>query len=285
MWALGTAEGSHVIHMPDLPLLPILAEFDWGTVRAYLFRDIIVQAAWRTLYISIFAQLLGIALGVLAAVPRALKVPVLAQVAGLYVWFFRGTPLLLQMLFWFAALPLYAPDDASWWIFTYHQSWLRLSIFQAALIALAVNEGAYMAEIVRAGIESIERGQMDASKALGMTNLQAMRLIILPQAMRVVVPPTGNEFNAMLKNSSLASVIAYNELLHTAGGVYARNYQVLELLVVASFWYLLFTTIWGFIQNEMEAALRPDRAETGIRAALRRALSPPDRLLRWGGDR
>lgn len=265
-----------------LPPLPLLAEFDWGTVREYLFRDIIVEAAWRTLYISVLAQVIGIALGVMAAVPRALKIPVLSQIAALYVWFFRGTPLLLQMFFWFSALPLYAPDDAGFWIFHYQQDWLRLTIFQAALVALAVNEGAYMSEIVRAGIESIDRGQMDASKALGMTNLQAMRHVILPQAMRVVVPPTGNEFNAMLKNSSLASVISFNELLFTARGVYARNFQVLELLVVASLWYLFFTTVWGIIQGEIESRLRPEAERGGLLASLRNAIAPPDRWTRIG---
>jgi polar amino acid transport system permease protein len=210
--------------------------------------------------------------------------PVLSQLAGLYVWFFRGTPLLLQIFFWFNALPLYAPGDAGFWIFQYRQDWLLLTTFQAALVALAVNEGAYMAEIVRAGIESIESGQMDAAKSLGMRNLQAMRLVILPQALRVIVPPTGNEFNAMLKNSSLASVIAFNELLFTARGVYARNFQVLELLVVASIWYLFFTTVWTVIQDELEARLRRDRQRPPtLLARLQGALRPPGRW--FGADR
>jgi polar amino acid transport system permease protein len=260
----------------------LLAEFDFGTVRRYLFDGIFLEAAWHTLWISILAQAIGIFLGVLVAVPRHLKVPVLSQAAGLYVWFFRGTPLLLQILFWYAALPLYAPDDFGWWIFQYHHDWLLLTPFQAALIALAFNEGAYMAEIVRAGIQSIEKGQMDAAKALGMRNLQAMRLVILPQALRVVIPPTGNEFNAMLKNSSLASVIAYSELLYTARGVYARNYQVLELLVVASFWYLLFTTAWTIIQDEIETRMFPDSESQGLLTRLRNGIQPPSRWL--GGD-
>jgi polar amino acid transport system permease protein len=260
----------------------LLAEFDFGTVREYLFRDIVIDAARNTLYISVLAQVFGILIGVVAAVPRHLRTPVLSQAASIYVWFFRGTPLLLQIFFWFNALPLYAPDDFGWWIFQYHHDWLLLSPFQAALVALAVNEGAYMAEIVRAGIESIDRGQMDASRSLGMRSLQAMRLVILPQAFRVVIPPTGNEFNAMLKNSSLASVIAFNELLFTARGVYARNYQVLELLVVASFWYLLFTTIWTVIQDEIEARLRPDMNRQGLFTRLRNGVSSPPRWM--GGD-
>ena len=268
-----------------LMMLPLLADFDFGTVREYLFRDIIVEAAWRTLYISVLAQVVGVALGVVTAVPRNLKIPVLSQICGLYVWFFRGTPLLLQLLFWFAALPLYAPDDFGFGPFQYRHDWLVLSTFQVAVIGLSVNEGAYMSEVVRAGIEAIEPGQRDAAKALGMTRLQAMRLVILPQAARVIVPPTGNEFNAMLKNSSLASVISYNELLFTARGVYARNFQVMELLVVASIWYLLFTTVWGFIQNELEARLRPEQEREGPLAAIRRAWRFPGRWTGGGEGR
>jgi len=261
----------------------LLADFDFSTVGDFLFDDIFLEAAWNTLRISVLAQIFGVIIGVVVAVPRHLRTPVLSQLASVYVWFFRGTPLLLQIFFWYAALPLYAPGDFGWWIFQYEQEWLRLSSFEAALVALAVNEGAYMAEIVRAGIQSIESGQMDAAKSLGMKNLQAMRLVILPQAFRVIIPPTGNEFNAMLKNSSLASVIAYSELLYTARGVYARNYQVLELLVVASFWYLLFTTVWTVIQDELEARLLPDqRRPDGIFTRMRRAAAMPPRWT--GGD-
>jgi len=273
-----------MVELPGLAYFPLLAEdFDFGTVREYLFRDTIVQGAKNTLYISVLAQLIGIVIGTLTAVPRNLKVPVVGQLCGLYVWVFRGTPLLLQLIFVFSALPLYAPDDFGFGPFEYHRQWLLLSPFQAALIALALNEGAYMSEIMRAGIESIETGQMDASKSLGMTRLQAMRHVILPQAARVVVPPTGNEFNAMLKNSSLASVISYRELLFSARGVYARNYQIMELLVVASLWYLFFTTVWTLIQSEIEQALRPEEAQGGMLARLKRAWALPDRWTRSGG--
>jgi polar amino acid transport system permease protein len=264
------------------PLDPILlADFDWRTVGDYIFDDIFFEAAWNTLWLSILAQIFGTLIGILVAIPRHLRIPVLSQLVTVYVWFFRGTPLLLQLLFWYAAVPLYAPDDFGWWIFQYNSDWLLLSSFQAALVALAVNEGAYMAEIARSGIQSIESGQMDAAKSLGMRNLQAMRLIILPQAVRVMVPPTGNEFNAMLKNSSLASVIAYNELLYTARGVYAQNFQVLELLVVASFWYLLFTTVWTVIQDEIEARLRPEQHRQGLLTRIGNAITSAPR---WFGS-
>ncbi len=262
--------------MPEsVPLFVILADFQWSIVKDYLFRDIIIDAALRTLWISTLAQAIGIGLGVFIAVARNLRLPVLSQFAGLYVWFFRGTPLLLQIIFVYAGLPLLAPDDFSFGPFTFRHDWLLFSPFEAALIGLAINEGAYMAEIVRAGIESIERGQMDAAKALGMSNLKAMRLVILPQAMRVVVPPTGNEYIAMLKNSSLASVVSYPELLFVVRGQYARNYEVLELLTVAAIWYLFFTSIFTILQGELEARLRPDIERRGILAALARAFNPP----------
>ena len=260
--------------MDALPRFLLFA-FEWSVFREYLFDADIRQAALRTLWISFLAQAIGIGSGVVAAVARNLRIPVLDQIAGLYIWFFRGTPLLVQLIFWFSALPQLAPDDFTLLFIEVKHQWFILSPFQAALIGLSMNEGAYMAEIVRAGIESIERGQMDASKALGMTNLKAMRLVILPQAMRVIVPPTGNEFIAMLKNSSLANVIAYPELLYASQRVYTRNYHVLELLAVASVWYLFFTTLFSALQAELEARMRPDQERRGLAGILKRALEPP----------
>jgi len=265
-------------------LAPLLS-FEVGLVRDYLFRDIVIDGARRTLVISIVGQGLGVLLGILAAVARNLRLPVASQLASLYVWFFRGTPLLLQLFFWYAAVPQLAPADFSLGPFAYHHSWFLFSPLEAAIIGLSLNEGAYMAEIVRAGIESIERGQMDASKALGMTNLQAMRLVILPQAVRVIVPPTGNEFIAMLKNSSLASVVSYPELLFVVRGQYARNYRPLELLTVAAIWYLFFSSVFSILQAELEARLRPEEERKGIIAILSRALTPPGDWTGSTGDR
>jgi polar amino acid transport system permease protein len=266
--------------------LPILIDFDWGVFREYLFRESIWRGALRTLYISALAQVFGIGLGIAAAVVRNLRIPVAEQLAGLYIWFFRGTPLLVQLIFWFSALPQLAPDDFTLLFVEVKHDWFLLSPFQAALIGLAINEGAYMAEIVRAGIESIERGQMDAAKAVGMTNMQAMRLVILPQAVRVIIPPTGNEFIAMLKNSSLANVIAYPELLYESQRVYNRNFRVLELLAVASFWYLVLTTVFSLIQAEIEQRLRPEQERRGPLAIIGRALQPPASWYGAGtGDR
>jgi polar amino acid transport system permease protein len=264
--------------MLDLPLLAINFEFD--VFWQYLRDEDIARGALRTLWISVLAQVLGTGLGVLAAVARHLRIPVASQIASVYIWFLRGTPLLVQLIFWFSAFPQLVSDDFSILFFDVQKEWFLLSPFQAALIGLAINEGAYMAEIVRAGIESIERGQMDAAKSLGMTNLQAMRLVILPQAARVAIPPTGNEFIAMLKNSSLANVIAYPELLYASQRVYTRNFQILELLAVASVWYLALTTVFSFLQAELESRLRPEEERRGLLAIVQRAMAPPDQ---WYG--
>jgi polar amino acid transport system permease protein len=264
----------------DLPLTAI--NFDWDVFWDYLFDEAIMRGALRTLWISVLAQVIGIGLGITAAVARNLRIPVASQAASFYVWFFRGTPLLVQLIFWFSAFPQLVGEDFDILFFTVQKEWFLLEPFQAALIGLAINEGAYMAEIVRAGIESIERGQMDAAKSLGMTNLKAMRLVILPQAARVAIPPTGNEFIAMLKNSSLASAIAYPELLYAGQRVYTRNYKVLELLAVISFWYLVLTTFFSVIQAEIEARLRPDEQQGGWRVIMRRVFSPP---ANWLGHR
>jgi polar amino acid transport system permease protein len=264
--------------------MPFLAfAFDFDVFWKYLFDEDIMRGVARTLWISILAQVLGIGLGVLAAVVRHLRIPIASQFGSLYIWFFRGTPLLVQLIFWFSAFPLLVTDDFSILFVTIQREWFLLTPFQAALIGLSLNEGAYMAEIVRAGIESIERGQMDAAKSVGMTNLQAMRLVILPQAARVAIPPTGNEFIAMLKNSSLANAIAYSELLYASQRVYTRNYQILELLAVASVWYLFLTTIFSALQAEVEARLRPEEERRGLLAILQRAMTPPDQW--YGGQR
>jgi len=254
---------------------PLLFQYDAGVVREFLFNDTIVHAAMRTLEISVMAQALGVILGVAAAVSRNLKIPVASQAASVYVWFFRGTPLLLQLLFWFYAAPQMAPANFGFGPFQFHHDWFLFSSFEAALIGLSMNEGSYMAEIVRAGIEAIERGQMDAAKALGMTNLGAMRLVILPQALRVIVPPTGNEFIAMLKNSSLAAVISYRELLFVARDKWAANYKVLELVTVAGIWYLFFTSVFSVLQAELEARLRPEGEARGPLKILWHAFNPP----------
>jgi polar amino acid transport system permease protein len=165
-------------------------------------------------------------------------------VALLYIWLFRGTPFLVQVVFWFFALPQLWPGWAPWDG--------QLTAFQTAILALAINEGAYMTEIMRAGIQSVDSGQMEAARSLGMHYRLAMRRIILPQALRVVIPPTGNEFIAMLKNSSLVSFISVSELFLVAKLQYSSSLKYVEWLIIVSIWYLVLTTIASIAQAWLE---------------------------------
>ena len=242
--------------------LLLAIDFEWDQVWRFLWNPLIREGAWRTLQVAIIAQVLGIALGGLFALLGMSRNPIGRLFAGFYVWFFRGTPALLQLYILYFGVPQ---------LFDNQTLTTELTAFRAAIIAFAINEGAYMTEIVRSGILSVESGQLDAAKSLGMTQLQAMRYVVLPQALRVVVPPTGNEFIAMLKNSSLASAIGLVELLLAARLIYTSNLDVLELLVVAAIWYLAFTTVFSLLQAELErllAAGERDRPQTVFSRAL-----------------
>jgi len=180
---------------------------------------------------------------------------VLAGTAGGYIWLFRGTPLITQLIFWnflaslYPRLGLGIPFGPT---FVSVDTNAVISVFTAALLGLGLNEAAYMAEIVRGGIQSVDGGQSEAAGALGLSRGQTLRRIVLPQAMRVIVPPTGNETISMLKTSSLVSVIALNDLLYTAQSIYGINYQVIPLLVVASLWYLIVVSVLSVGQSFVE---------------------------------
>jgi polar amino acid transport system permease protein len=237
-------------------------EFDFGTVWEFLFNKQIVEGAWRTIQVAVIAQVIGIALGVAFALMRVARNPFAQVTAGFYVWVFRATPVLLQLFILYYGIPQLVDNRE----FT-----RELTAFRAAIIAFGINEGAYMTEIIRAGILSVESGQMDAGQSLGMTRLQTMRRIILPQAVRVIVPPTGNEFIAMLKNTSIASAISLVELLHATNLIYSTNFQIMELLVVAAIWYLAMVTVFSIGQAELERWLsigERDRPQTLFSRAL-----------------
>jgi polar amino acid transport system permease protein len=238
---------------------------DFSIVRRYLFDDLILLGLRNTIIISVLAQGAGVVLGVGFAVMRLSRNPVLSLSSSFYIWFFRGTPVLVQLLFWFNGVPGVFKTVTIAIPFTdvtlYSTPMVDfMTPFMAAFLGLALNEGAYMAEIVRAGILSVDEGQADAAHALGMTPAKTMRRIVLPQAMRVIIPPTGNEFISMLKTSSLASVVLYGELLRRAGTISSRNLAVIELLVVASFWYLLLTSIASVGQYYLERRFSRGRA-------------------------
>jgi polar amino acid transport system permease protein len=236
--------------------------YDFDTVGDFLFDPIILRAMRQTLKIAAVAMVGGIVLGTVLAVMRVSRNPVVSGLAGIYVWFWRATPVILQLLLMYFGLRQLIEDD------TFRDIWDREL---AAFVTFGLNEAAYMAEIVRGGIQSVESGQMDAAKSLGMTNFQALRRIILPQAFRVMIPPTGNEFIAMLKNTSVAFAIGVVELLNAAKIQAARNFQPMELYSVAAFWYLVMVSVFSLLQAELERALtvsERERPETLFSRAL-----------------
>jgi polar amino acid transport system permease protein len=222
------------------------SRFEWDVIGHYFGSHQILTALVVTLELTAIAMGVGIVLGVVLAVLRLSPNPLLSSASWVYIWFFRGTPVLVQLLFWyniaylFPHLTLGVPFGPA---FVHLNANTFITAFVAASVGLGLNEGAYMAEIVRAGILSVDEGQTEAAQALGMRRLQIMRRVVLPQAMRVIVPPTGNETISMLKTSSLASTIAVTELLKSVQNVYATTFQTVPLLMVASFWYLIVTTV------------------------------------------
>jgi polar amino acid transport system permease protein len=220
--------------------------FEWVWVGHYLFDSRILHGVVATIYITFLAMLIGIILGVVAAIMRLSPNPIVSGASWLYIWFFRGTPLLVQILFWYnlqALFPTISLGIPFGPAFVHTHANSIITTLVAGLLALGLNEGAYMSEIVRAGIISVDEGQTQAAQSLGMSRLQIMRLIVLPQAMRVIIPPTGNETISMLKNTSLLSVISFGELLFAAQTIYDVNYKIIALLIVASIWYLAMTSV------------------------------------------
>jgi polar amino acid transport system permease protein len=233
----------------------IQPRFQWGVVFQYLTTGPVLRGLEITLELTAIAMTAGILLGIVLAVMRLSKSPLLSGISWVYIWFFRGTPVLVQLLFWYEIsysymqLSLGIPFGPSF--VTFNTNTL-ISTLVAAILGLSLNEAAYMAEIVRAGIQSVDVGQNEAAQSIGMSNLKTLRHIVLPQAMRLIIPPTGNETISMLKTSSLASVVAVTELLLATDNISERTYQVVPLLMVASIWYLIVTSILTIGQYYVE---------------------------------
>ena len=222
----------------------------WGKVAHYLFDGQILVGLRLTIIFTIAAMTIGITLGIVIAVMRLSVNPVLRTISWFYIWVFRGTPMLVQIIFWYN-IAVILPRIGIGIPYT-HWGWSTstnavFSASIAAIVALGLNETAYMSEIVRAGIQVVDYGQTEAGLAVGMKRGLVFRLIVLPQAMRAIIPPTGNDIIGMLKSTSLVSVIAAQELLTKAQNIYAGNFLTIELLLVAAFWYLVVTTVltWG----------------------------------------
>jgi polar amino acid transport system permease protein len=222
----------------------------WKVVGQFFTAPAIRTGLLNTVIMTACAMLLGITLGVLFAVMVMSPNPVLKGVAVLYIWFFRGTPLILQLLLWFN-LALVFPRIGIPDVFSIRTVEL-ITPFVATLLGLGINQGAYTAEVVRSGILSVDSGQTEAASSIGMTRLTALRRIVMPQAMRVIIPPVGNEVISMVKLTSIASVIQYSEILRNAQTIYYANNYVIEMLFVAAIWYLAVVTVLSIGQHFLE---------------------------------
>ena len=225
--------------------------YGWDTYRAYLFDTRVATAALHTLALTVLAMLIGVALGATLAVMRMSPNPVLRGVAWVYLWIFRGTPVYVQLVFWGLLGSLYQTINVGFAEVELEP--LLRNAFLLAVLGLGLNEAAYMAEIVRSGISSVPEGQMEASKALGMSWGMTMRRTVLPQAMRIIIPPTGNELISMLKTTSLVVAIPYTlELYGRSMDIAAALFEPVPMLLVAATWYLAVTSLLMVGQHYLE---------------------------------
>jgi polar amino acid transport system permease protein len=230
--------------------------FQWDVVGRYMLDANVLHGVAMTLELTALVMVIGMVIGVVVALMRMSGDPLLMFCAHAFVWFFRGTPVLVQLVFWYNLAALF--PDISLGIpfggpkFFSISATVAISSFTAAMLGLGLNEGAYMAEIIRAGLLSVDNGQTEASKALGHRPWQTFRIIVLPQAMKAIVPPTGNQVIGMLKYTSIASVVALNELMHSVELIYTRTFETVPLLIVAAIWYLVLVSILSIIQYFIE---------------------------------
>ena len=246
----------------------------YGDIPYYLVSPIILQGLVNTIVLAVVAQVSAIIIGIVIALMRISKNPVAQAFASAYTWLFRGLPVLLQVLLWynlallFPRLTVGVPFTDV--VFLDVSTNDIMTTFVAAFLGLALNESAYMAEIVRAGLKSVDRGQIEAAQSIGETPLQRMGRIVLPQAMRVIIPPTGNDFIDMLKGTSIASVIGVTELLHASNNISSHNLLVMETLFAAAIWYMVVVTIAGVGQHYLERTF--GSAERSVAAQAAKAL-------------
>ena len=216
--------------------------FEWAVVARYFTAEAVLEGGLLTLQLTALAMIGGVVLGAVLAIMRLSDSRLLSGCAWTYIWFFRGTPLMIQLIFWFNLSALFPGTSVN----------ALITPYVAALLGLTLNEAAYMAEIVRGGLLGVDRGQTEAAQALGIGRNRTLLGVVLPQAMRVIVPPTANQTIAMLKNTSLVSVLGVADLLHSAQVIYSRTFETIPLLIVASLWYLVITTVLGVGQHYIE---------------------------------
>lgn len=250
---------------------------EWSIIAERIFSP--DREFWRalvtTVTIAVIAQILGVILGLISALAGLSRLRVVRALSGLYVLLIRGTPLIVQIFFIYFGANLFFGFS----LFPREVSIAGMTVSGAILagtVALAINEGAYMSEIIRAGIQSVDPGQMEAALSVGMTRSLAMRRIVLPQAARVIVPPLGNEFNGMIKNTSLLAFIGVYEMFFDAQRHYSTTFKPVEYFFAVAFWYLVLTTIWSLIQAQIERRLNPSEEQAGRRVMAR------VRRMQWG---
>ena len=238
---------------------------DWTAVGKFITAQAILEGLEVTVELTVISMAIGIVGGALLALMGQSRNGVAASVARAYIWLFRGTPLLVQLIFWYNLAILF-PTFSLGIPFTHlgvsESTNLLISGFTASILGLGLNEAAYTAEIVRAGLIGVPRGQVDAALSIGMTRGRAMRSIVLPQAIRIIIPPTGNELIGLLKSSSLVSVVGGGDLLTRAEFIYGQNFEVIPLLFVVCVWYLVLTTLATIGQHYLERSIDKDRPET-----------------------
>lgn len=223
----------------------------------YLTSGEVLIGARNAILVGTVAMVVAMTVGLVAALMRLSGNPILSGVSATYVYFFRGTPMLIQILFWYNAFPtmfpqLYIAVPFTDIVLVNERMPLIITPFLAAVAGLGLAEGAYMSEIIRGGILAVDKGQQSAARALGMTQSRIYSRVVIPQAARIIIPATGNQYIMLLKSTSLASVIGFLELLRITQGIYSANFQVVELLAVAAFWYLAMTAIVTAIQTSLE---------------------------------
>ena len=254
---------------------------DWSTVGSYMFKPLVLKGLGLTIALTFICMAVGAAGGVALAVMRLSDNPVLSWIAWGYIWFFRGTPVYVQIILWANIGVLwthfYAGLPFTGLVFASTQSGTLVNnLFVVAILALGLNEAAYAAELVRAGIISVDAGQTEAAASLGMSPALTTRRIVLPQAMRVIIPTMGNETISMLKTTSLLAAIGGFEMFGRLQQIWAQTFQIIPLIVVACIWYLIVTSIFTFGQARLEAyfgkGFGEKEAEAAEKRAARRAL-------------
>ena len=251
-------------------IVAINPNFGWPVVAQYFFDPTVMQGLSVTLGLTVVAMIIGVVLGLILAIARLSQDRLASSLAGLFIWFFRGTPLLVQLIFWYnmsTLFPRISIGIASW------NTNDLITPLTAAIVGLALNEAAYMAEIIRGGLLSVDKGQAETAQAFGMTKARALWRIIIPQAMKSIVPPTGNQLISMIKATSLVSVIAMADLLYSVQSIYNRTFEIIPLLLVAVLWYLLITSILNVGQSAIERYY--SRGDRGLTSDKKKENSMP----------